>query len=125
MLIQNVELRGEFIMVRTLSTVVVLAMMCGTVDAKTPEEEVLEVARSIIDAANSGDRDRSEELHHWHSRFGAVGGLLYMPRDISELKRVESDGEAENEKSDAKPTRTWRFSHWKHPEINWKTLMFN
>jgi len=43
-------------MLKTLIIIGVVAIMTSIGEAKTPEEEVLEVAREIIDASNRGDR---------------------------------------------------------------------
>jgi len=101
-------------MLKTLIIIGVVAIMTSIGEAKTPEEEVLEVAREIIDASNRGDRAKLEELQDFHSRFGANGGLLYMPRDFSEAQPEEQGDKGEEE---ANQNRSWNFSHWKHPEI--------
>lgn len=81
------------------------------------EKEVLATARAIIEAANAGDRATMKKLHaNFHSAFNAGGGLLIMPRDIDETSSDEQTDSEQNENS--KQEVTWKFSHWKHPEIH-------
>ena len=83
-------------------------------DAK---KEVLATARAIIEAAYAGARATMKKLHaNFHSAFNAGGGLLIMPRDIDETSSDEQTDSEQNENS--KQEVTWKFSHWKHPEIH-------
>ena len=80
------------------------------------EQEVLATARAIIEAANAGDRATMKKLHtDFHSAFNAEGGLLTMPRDMDETSSEEQTDSEQNENT--KQEVTWKFSHWKHPEI--------
>ena len=79
------------------------------------EKEVIAAARAIIEAANAGDFAALNKLEKFHSRFGAGGGLLDMPRDRDETSSTEeadSDQHGDNQRE-----VTWHFSHWKHPEV--------
>ena len=70
----------------------------------TPEEEVLEAARAIIDASNSGKIEGAGP-QDIISAFGPNGGLLQCPAD-----------EGTGDKKESNRPSAWHFSHWKHPQ---------
>ena len=73
----------------------------------TPEQEVLEAARAIIDVSNSGEVEGAgpQEII---SAFAANGGLLNCP----------SDNEGPDDNKDTNRSSAWHFSHWKHPQVH-------
>ena len=73
----------------------------------TTEEEVIDAARAIIDASNSGNIEgagRQEII----SAFEANGGLLVHP----------ADDEGPGDNKDSNRPSAWHFSHWKHPAVH-------
>jgi hypothetical protein len=73
----------------------------------TPEQEVLEAARAIIDASNSGTIEGAGP-QDIISTFAANGGLLNCP----------SDNEGPDDNKDTNRPSAWHFSHWKHPQVH-------
>ena len=72
----------------------------------TPEEEVIEAARAIIDASNSGKIEGAGP-QDIISAFGPNGGLLQCPAD-----------EGTGDKKESNRPSAWHFSHWKHPQVH-------
>ena len=72
----------------------------------TPEEEVIEAARAIIDASNSGKIEGAGP-QDIISAFGPNGGLLQCPAD-----------EGIGDKKESNRPSAWHFSHWKHPQVH-------
>ena len=92
----------------SLCSIVLGVALLGPMPAQADaEKEVIAAARAIIEAANAGDRDTMKKLQVYHSAFNADGGLLNMPRDNDETTSTEGEGWVV----------TWKFSHWKHPEV--------
>jgi len=93
---------------RSLCSIVLGVALLGPMPAQADaEKEVIAAARAIIEAANAGDRDTMKKLQVYHSAFNADGGLLNMPRDNDETTSTEEE----------EWVVTWKFSHWKHPEV--------
>ena len=89
------------------SIVLGVALLGPTPAQADAEKEVIAAARAIIEAANAGDRDTMKKLQVYHAAFNADGGLLNVPRDNDETTSTEGE----------EWVVTWKFSHWKHPEV--------